>query len=245
MYSLPPQKTQAQLKTEMKWYDRDYCMMCDCNVNNMDNDNRCKKHIHSKKHQKNKLKISNKTHNVLLALVRNDVNNDLIGEINKRVILNYLNDRDIKNHSNNIYIMEQKDLKKELCDKYYHTTNTEHQYIGNELIGMRTLNQNSNYKLIDNIPQDLNRDVVISSFWSPHEDYGWSDELDIIREQIHSIMECKKFAIHKIVDDMKRFYIKKDSLDLNYTTKKMDTLLNYQEKLEDFIDNQPISLVFQ
>ena len=81
-----------------------YCNECDKLFKSHYSISNICKHINTKKHQKNKLINDNKCYNTLLALVRNNVDNNLIDNINKKVIQNYS-----KKPSNKYYIYYDKD----------------------------------------------------------------------------------------------------------------------------------------
>jgi hypothetical protein len=66
-----------------------YCKECNKILLSIENPSGMCRHINTKKHQKKRLENDNKCYNTLLSLVRNNVSNDILWLINRKVINNY------------------------------------------------------------------------------------------------------------------------------------------------------------
>jgi hypothetical protein len=213
------------------------------------------KHINTNKHQRNKLKNDNKSFNTLLSLVRNNVNSDLIGEINKRVIQNYEKENDKFGYDWQ-YEGMNKNIQSDLCDTLY----TKYDYQGvrqittNTHIKDRLLINDKNYQLIN---QFGNWDMVDRTHTSIKDFdlrqkyqmnmYKLTNRLFIMNEVIKHIIRNRLNDDYGLVKDGDDTEIMENMEELYRPNEDLDDNVNIRvmiEELEAFIDDAPISLVY-
>lgn len=230
-----------------------YCNECGKYFKSLTNNNLICRHINSKKHQKNRLKNDNKSYNTLLALVRNNVDSNLIGEINKRVINNfYKKNNNIYKRDNEIEYEELNTLEdKLLYNKYDNLSKPQIEQIcsNNHIVNRLGLKDKSNIQL-DSIRNtikcvDLTHrkiyDWEISKIWFPKM-------LDFKLRLEKMLMITYHLINQRIVDKYEvncNYYN-----DIHYYMEELygknhnKTIENVIQELEDLLDNAPISMVF-
>lgn len=227
-----------------------FCYECNKTFKSLFGNQICR-HINSKNHQKNKLKNDNKSYNTLLALVRNNVDSNLMDNINTRVINNYIKKQE--EHNNNfesydIYNKEKEIHTRNLHNYYYHRHFEFYKQIeyNDDILWRLALTDIDNTKIINlhRIFTDMCIAHLSIKDFDIRERYqnamwNYKEKLRKITIIIRNIIDIRLYKKYNIREKEIEFCNKmiNEELDELYGENHNKTIENVMEELEDMISN--------